>query len=411
MKKNRLFSLCLAMALALSPCALAAEPTEAPPSGTVLVEDMKGTAEIPANPQRIVDVSGSADELIILGMPFVASANTSMFDGVTVPAYLQTYFSENGVETVGNYSGGVGDLNLEKIAELKPDLIIMNIRHEKVYEQLKAIAPTVMLTDDINFVNWRGRFQQLGNGLARLTSRASGWTVWPRPRTGPRRSIPSSQRNLCRSRGKLGAFRSYSSICTAGTANWCHEARKLAPFRPAVPQGVLGEVVHAEYFARIDADPTFSFFCATGRSAIRATAWSGRILKAEQNGNVYLGANNLQYDMAYTRNGKQILPGKVRKRHHAPARMSIARASKRQIRRISGASGLEVDANAKRKPPHLLMLNDGCRCFLSVIVLRQPSVRRAEGPDADLRLAQTRAIVGIAAAPCSERMQGNWPPA
>jgi hypothetical protein len=36
MKKNRLFSLCLAMALALSPCALAAEPTEVPPSGTVL---------------------------------------------------------------------------------------------------------------------------------------------------------------------------------------------------------------------------------------------------------------------------------------------------------------------------------------------------------------------------------------
>jgi hypothetical protein len=31
----------------------------------------------------------------------------------------------------------------------------MNIRHEKVYEQIKAIAPTVMLSDDINFVNWR----------------------------------------------------------------------------------------------------------------------------------------------------------------------------------------------------------------------------------------------------------------
>ena len=38
----------------------------------------------------------------------------------------------------------------------------MNIRHEKVYEQLAAIAPTVMIDDDISYVNWRGRFKQLG---------------------------------------------------------------------------------------------------------------------------------------------------------------------------------------------------------------------------------------------------------
>ena len=41
----------------------------------------------------------------------------------------------------------------------------MNIRHEKVYEQLAAIAPTVMIDDDISYVNWRGRFKQLGQWL------------------------------------------------------------------------------------------------------------------------------------------------------------------------------------------------------------------------------------------------------
>ena len=35
-------------------------------------------------------------------------------------------------------------INVEAIAALKPDLIIGNkMRHEKVYEQLKGIAPTV----------------------------------------------------------------------------------------------------------------------------------------------------------------------------------------------------------------------------------------------------------------------------
>ena len=79
-----------------------------------------------------------------------------------VPEYLQEYFAENNVETVGNYSGSAGDLDLEKIAELEPDLIIMNIRHDNVYDQMCEIAPTVMLDDDISYVNWRGRFQQLG---------------------------------------------------------------------------------------------------------------------------------------------------------------------------------------------------------------------------------------------------------
>lgn len=75
-----------------------------------------------------------------------------MFDGMSVPKHLATLFAEKGIEVVGNYSGSssTGDLNLEKIAELKPDLIIMNIRHEKVYEQLAAIAPTVMIDDDIS---------------------------------------------------------------------------------------------------------------------------------------------------------------------------------------------------------------------------------------------------------------------
>ncbi len=53
------------------------------------VKHMKGETEIPVNPQRIVDVSGSADDLIALGIPFIASANTSMCYGVSLPEYLE----------------------------------------------------------------------------------------------------------------------------------------------------------------------------------------------------------------------------------------------------------------------------------------------------------------------------------
>ena len=47
-----------------------------------------------------------------------------------------------GIETVGNWSG-MTDINIERIVELEPDLIIMNMYSEKIYDQLKDIAPTL----------------------------------------------------------------------------------------------------------------------------------------------------------------------------------------------------------------------------------------------------------------------------
>lgn len=322
MKHKWMIPICLIMAMALAACSASESATQTSDPAqsaaaseqngeTITVEDMKGAAEIPANPQRIVDVSGSADELIILGMPFVASANTSMFDGVTVPDYLQNYFTEHNVETVGNYSGSAGDLNLEKIAELKPDLIIMNIRHEKVYEQLKAIAPTVMLNDDINYVNWRGRFQQLGQWFGKEDV-ATDWL----------RAYDEKAAELAaRVKEAMGDdtfavieansvhFGSYYVYRTGGPGELVYDELKLTP-SSGVPEDVWGEVVDAEYFSRIDADHIF-FFSDDGQVGDTADSAAWQNLKAVQNGNVYLGLNNLQYDMAYTPNGKLIYMEKL----------------------------------------------------------------------------------------------------
>ena len=280
-------------------------------SSTIMVEDMKGTVEIPANPQRIVDVSGSADELIILEMPFVASANTSMFDGVTVPDYLQKYFTENEIVTVGNYSGAVGDLNLEKIAELEPDLIIMNIRHEKVYDQLKAIAPTVMINDDINYVNWRSRFQQLGEWfgkedvvdqwLADYDSKAAGLAVKVKEVVGDETFAVLEANSV--------HFGSYYVYRTGGPGELVYAELELAP-SSGVPDDVWGEVVDAEYFSQIDADHII-FFSDEGQIGDTADIPTWQNLKAVQNRNVYSGKNSEQYDMAYTPNGKLIYMEKM----------------------------------------------------------------------------------------------------
>ena len=273
---------------------------------TITVTDMKGTVEIPANPQRIVDTSGSADELIILEMPFVGSANTSMFDPTIVPEYLQEYFAENNVETVGNYSGSAGDLDLEKIAELEPDLIIMNIRHDNVYDQMCEIAPTVMLDDDISYVNWRGRFQQLGEWfgkedvveewLANYDAQAAEYADQLKAVTG-NDTFAVIEDNSVRS----GTYYVYS---TGGPGELIYDALGL-PASSGVPENVWGAEVDAEYFSQIDADHVL-YFSDDGTVGDTADLPTWKNLKAVQNGNVYCGINEQQYDLAYTPNGKLI---------------------------------------------------------------------------------------------------------
>ncbi|WP_313129609.1 ABC transporter substrate-binding protein [Anaerocolumna sp.] len=321
MKKKLIIPICFILAVFMSACStsssekngqLTTQSTEvvSPVDTTIIVEDMKGTIEIPANPQRVVDVSGSADKLIIMGIPFIGSANTSMYDGVTVPDYLQDYFSENRVEVVGNYAG-IMDLNLEKIAGLKPDLIIMNIRHEKVYEQLQGIAPTVMLDDDINFVNWRGRFQQLGEWFGKedivskwledYDAKAAAFAAQIKEAVG-NESFAVIEANSVH-------FGSYYVYRTAGPGDLVFSELKLKP-SAGVPKDVWGEVVDAEYLSKIDADHVF-YFSDDGKLGDTANNPIWQNLNAVQNGNVYYGLNNAQYNMSYTPSGKLLYMEKM----------------------------------------------------------------------------------------------------
>ncbi|WP_230398119.1 ABC transporter substrate-binding protein [Novisyntrophococcus fermenticellae] len=278
---------------------------------TISIKDMKGTVEIPSDPRRIVDVSGSADELIAMGIPFVGSANTSMFDGTTVPDYLQEYFTENNVEIVGNYSGSVGDLDLEKIAELKPDLILMNIRHDKVYDQLKEIAPTAMIDDNINYVNWKGRFQQLGEWFDKedvVHQWLEDYDVKASELSEKVKAVAGDETFAVLEANSVH-FGSYYVYRTGGPGELVYDELKLTP-SSGVPEDVWGEVVDAEYFSKIDADHIF-FFSDDGNVGDTGDSPTWQNLNAVQNGNVYYGKNDVQYNMAYTPGGKLIYMEKL----------------------------------------------------------------------------------------------------
>lgn len=153
MKKHLLFV--LVIALLLSACqsattptaqpteAVAAEPSAAPvdTAETILITDAQGReVQVPANPQRIVALSEQdMDAAVALGMPLVGVVNGR--GSGNPPVYLQDKLGE--AVSVGSFN----EPSLEKILELKPDLILIGGVFPGIaglIEPLSQIAPTVV---------------------------------------------------------------------------------------------------------------------------------------------------------------------------------------------------------------------------------------------------------------------------
>lgn len=118
-------------------------------TGTITVTDVKGEVEIPAKPERIVDLSGNSDILSILGYQVVGTANSDAYDYTKFPSYLEETLK--GATIVGFSMQDTMDI--EAIMNLTPDLIIISTVQEKMYEQLKEIAPTVMI--QLEALDWK----------------------------------------------------------------------------------------------------------------------------------------------------------------------------------------------------------------------------------------------------------------
>ncbi len=97
-----------------------------------------GVTDVPDNPLRVVILTNEGTEAILaLGITPVGAAQS--WDGNPWHAHLTDLLAETtdlGTELA---------VDLEVLATLEPDLIIgTKVRQEKIYEQLSAIAPTVM---------------------------------------------------------------------------------------------------------------------------------------------------------------------------------------------------------------------------------------------------------------------------
>ncbi|MFI9081751.1 ABC transporter substrate-binding protein [Streptomyces sioyaensis] len=110
------------------------------------VAHFEGKTVLKAAPKKVVVIStGQADALLTLGVVPVGSTRGEGSD--LIPAYLKTAFPKDAKQL-----GSVADVgsrfepSLEAIANIKPDLILMNTAGKDakgLYKSLSALAPTV----------------------------------------------------------------------------------------------------------------------------------------------------------------------------------------------------------------------------------------------------------------------------
>ncbi|MFC5469288.1 ABC transporter substrate-binding protein [Cohnella suwonensis] len=123
------------------PTTASESPSASPSGGEITVEDALGTVTLPKAPERIVTMEfGFADALVTLGLQPVGVAdddNPDLFMDA-VKSKLTSYKSV----------GSRYEPNIELISSLQPDLIIVDLnKHKEAIEQLKGIAPLLVLDD------------------------------------------------------------------------------------------------------------------------------------------------------------------------------------------------------------------------------------------------------------------------
>ena len=156
-----------AVVLGLAACSSGDTPAEEGASDTRTVETSRGEITVPAEPQRIAVLSaGLAGYLFTLDAP-IAITDTRLLGVTNLDGGFPPQWAEK-AEAQGTEELPAGEtLNIEAIALAEPDLIIGGgqgfsaVLAEEAYDQLAAIAPTVLIPSSVN--TWQGELEAVAD--------------------------------------------------------------------------------------------------------------------------------------------------------------------------------------------------------------------------------------------------------
>ena len=107
-------------------------------------------------PERIVVTTWMVTEnLLALDMPPAASDTvTMMSEWASMKSYFEIY-------QIDNLGESHVDVNIEKILDIQPDLILATTANEKIYDQLEKIAPVIVFDTATLFESWQGSIREV----------------------------------------------------------------------------------------------------------------------------------------------------------------------------------------------------------------------------------------------------------
>lgn len=275
---NKLLS---ALLLSLSfTAAVAAPVTLESPVGKVTVEDdVDKVAVLDFAALDTLNTLEGGDKVI--GLPLAA----------TVPAQLSSFKNDKMIDF-----GNVKEVNLEKLAAAKPQLVIIGGRLAQQGKTISEIAPTYQFSLDME--NYWTSFRQQTMNIAQLT----GKTQLAEQKLAAleekiadikKKSEGKSALIILVNNGKMAAFGSRSRF------GIIHDSLGFAPIDPSIKVGTHGQGISHEFIA--EKNPDYLFVIDRGAAVSNKTGQAQQTLdndivkksKAFKNGNiVYLNARN-----------------------------------------------------------------------------------------------------------------------
>ena len=270
-------------------------------SDTVIVTDVRGEVEIPANPTRIVDLSGNSDILSILGYSVVGTANSDAYDYTKFPVYLEETLE--GAEILG-YSMQ-DTMDIEAVMNLNPDLIIISTVQEKMYEHLSEIAPTVMI--QLEALNWKDDIRTMGEVFGKQDVAENWITSYEEKAHAVGELIKAEKGEEISYMSFLASGGQFFVFTGAGFGSVLYEDMGLT-----IPSGMPQQsdislpVVTYEGLAAIDTDYIFVMATEEDKAELEANAiWNS--LPAVRNGNVIELTASPYFNQGYSPIGRELL--------------------------------------------------------------------------------------------------------
>ena len=272
---------------------------------TVTVTDVRGDVEIPAKPQRIVDLSGNSDILSVLGYKVVGTANSDAYDYTKFPSYLEETLS--GAEILG-YSMQ-DTMDVEAVMNLNPDLIVISTVQEKMYDALSEIAPTVMI--QLEALNWKDDVRALGKVFDKEDV-ANEWIA---------NYEAKAKEAGDKIKAKYGDDTTYLSFLASGGQFFVFDGAGFGDvlyndMGLAKPEGMPEQtdislpVVTYEGLAAIKADHIFAIATDEDLAQLEANSiWNN--LPAVKNGNVVILESSPYFNQGYSCIGREILVDEI----------------------------------------------------------------------------------------------------